>query len=414
METLGILFQAFSAFLALMAASILLWINKEHSHSKKLLIYVLSILALLNLNGVIFHKGWYLQVPWLHKIAIPFTLLIAPVSWLYTRSLLRSELKARKTDWFVLVPAILFALNLIPYYLMPMEEKRAYLAEYYQKSSLRTSEGEGLLPAYIFPYIRGIWSAIFIILNDRLIRNFRKSKPEKVVKDNKDLLNWLTLLNGLLTLLIATAIFVAIIAPFKKTGFNLLDISLGAIVFVICIQLFIRPRILYGLFQPSISIPGSVDFPLKEYQPIYENSDLPAAAPSISTEDNAITITQSSSLRYKSKLERFFIEQQPFLKTDYSLDQLVSDIQIPRYILSTFINREYGMGFREYINRYRVNYLLQNIDRPNWKNLTLEAIAEECGFKSRITFIKNFKQITGSTPSDYFKANSIKVNTVDL
>jgi hypothetical protein len=36
-----------------------------------------------------------MQVPWLHKTAIPFTLLIAPVTWLYTRSVLGVELNAR-------------------------------------------------------------------------------------------------------------------------------------------------------------------------------------------------------------------------------------------------------------------------------------------------------------------------------
>ena len=410
MELLGTLFQSISALLALLAASILLWINKDHSHSKKMLIWVLLILSLLNLNGVIYHNGWYMQVPWLHKIAIPFTLLIAPVTWLYTRSVLGVELNARKTDWLILVPAILFAINLVPYYLMPLEEKRAYLVEYYQKSSLRTSEGEGLLPPYIFPYIRGIWSIIFIFLNYRLIRNFRKHSAEKVVLDNKALLNWLTLLNGLLGLLITTAVFVAIIAPIKKTGFNLLDLSLGSIVFVICIQLFIRPGILYGLFQPIVSVPGSGELPVPEEKPIPIKRELSTEAIAIPSEDNAITISQSDALRYKTKLERFFMEHKPFLNTQYSLEQLVSDIHIPRYILSTFINREYGMGFREYINRHRVEYLLQNIDNPAWKNLTLEAIGEECGFNSRITFIKNFKQITGSTPSDYFKENSRKVN----
>jgi AraC-like DNA-binding protein len=408
MELLGTLFQTLSALLALLAASILLWVNKEPSHSKKMLIWVLLILSLLNLNGVIYHNGWYMQVPWLHKIAIPFTLLIAPVTWLYIRSVLGVELNARKTDWLILVPAILFAINLVPYYLMPLEEKRAYLAEYYQKSSLRTSEGEGLLPPYIFPFIRGIWSVIFIILNYRLIRNFRKRSAEKVVQDNKALLNWLTLLNGLLGLLIVAAVFVAIIAPIKKTGFNLLDLSLGTIVFIICIQLFIRPVILYGLFQPIVSIPGSGDLQLPGEKSTPVNRELSAGVMDISSADNALTISQSDALRYKTKLERFFMEQKPYLNTEYSLDQLVSDIHIPRYILSTFINREYGMGFREYINRHRVEYLLRNIDNPAWKNLTLEAIGEECGFKSRITFIKNFKQITGSTPSDFLRKPTVK------
>ena len=60
-------------------------------------------------------------------------------------------------------------------------------------------------------------------------------------------------------------------------------------------------------------------------------------------------------------------------------------------------------GFREFLNRYRVDYFKENLEKPGWKNLTLEAIAAECGFNSRITFISNFKKITGTTPSEYIK-----------
>jgi AraC-like DNA-binding protein len=61
------------------------------------------------------------------------------------------------------------------------------------------------------------------------------------------------------------------------------------------------------------------------------------------------------------------------------------------------------MGFREFLNRFRIEYLIQIKDRPEWRNFTLEAISSECGFNSRITFINNFKQITGKSPSEYFK-----------
>jgi len=76
---------------------------------------------------------------------------------------------------------------------------------------------------------------------------------------------------------------------------------------------------------------------------------------------------------------------------------------VPRYTLSAFINREYNMGFREYLNRYRIKYMLANINNPEWEHYTLEAIALECGFSSRSTFINNFKEIIGETPSSYFK-----------
>ena len=404
MELTGIFFQLVSCLLALLAVAILIWINKEKTHRKHLLVLLLLVLAILNANGVIFHLGWYMKFPWLHKIAIPFSLLIAPAAYLYIRTVLKGELAYKKYDWLLLLPALLFAINLWPYYSMPLAEKKAYLAEYYQKSSLRSSESEGFLPAYVFYFIRVGWSIFFIFLNDRLIRRFERNAPEKVLRDNDGLLKWLKQLNGLLAGLILAALFVAIIAPIKKTGFNLLDLSLGAVVLIICLQLFRRPRLLYGIFQPT------ADFQVPALSPLHPRENLvkgPAhsleAGTSSIQKTTLSSITDEDAIKYKQLVEHFFKNNQPFLNVDYSLEQLVIDINVQRYILSGFINREYGMGFREFLNRYRVEYFIKNYDKPGWKNYTLEAIAAECGFKSRITFSNNFKQFTGKSPSEYLK-----------
>lgn len=404
MESIGIFFQSISCLLALLAAAILIWINKDKSHSKHLLILLLLGLAILNANGVIFHLRWYLKYPWLHKIAIPFSLLIAPVSYLYIRTILHGELTYRKYDWLFLLPAILFAINLWPYYTMPIADKKAYLLEYYQKSSLRSSDSEGFLPAYIFQLIRAGWSVFFIMLNHHLIRRFKKQASEKVLSDNLGLIKWLQILNGLLTGLILAALFVAVIAPIKKTAFNLLDLSLGAFVLIICIQLFIRPKLLYGIFHPSTDLPIPVIAGSQTEETPGSKVENADSAGLVEVKNAPLlTITNEDAIRYKHLVEKFFLENQPYLNIDYSLEQLVKDINVPRYILSAVINREYGMGFREFLNRYRVEYLIKNKERPEWKNYTLEAIAAQCGFKSRVTFINNFKQITGKSPSEFFK-----------
>lgn len=93
METFGIILQAVAFLLALLAAVLLFWVNKEKNHSKHMLVLLLIVLSLLNLNGVLFHTGWYLDFPWFHKIALPFSLLPYPFAWLYIRSVLYVELK---------------------------------------------------------------------------------------------------------------------------------------------------------------------------------------------------------------------------------------------------------------------------------------------------------------------------------
>jgi AraC-like DNA-binding protein len=109
-------------------------------------------------------------------------------------------------------------------------------------------------------------------------------------------------------------------------------------------------------------------------------------------------ISESDLIQYKKRVELFFKERQPFLNPLYSLELLVIDTNIARNKLSAFINREYGMGFRNFLNGYRVNYFIEHIHNPHWKNLTLQAISAECGFTARSTFIKSFKRFTGQTP----------------
>ncbi|MFM2327153.1 MAG: hypothetical protein RIR31_1355 [Bacteroidota bacterium] len=64
------------------------------------------------------------------------------------------------------------------------------------------------------------------------------------------------------------------------------------------------------------------------------------------------------------------------------------------------------MGFRGFLNRHRVSYFKNNLNNAKWKRFTLEAIAGQCGFSSRFIFLKNFKEITGQTPSEFVKSNN--------
>lgn len=398
METVGIIFQLVAALLGILAAGILYWVNKDDGHANKVLILLLLTLALLNINGVLYYSRWLLYIPWWHKITQPFAMLVAPLAFIYTRSILRHQYRFFKKDILLLLPFVLVAINFLPYYSLPVQEKKNYLLEFYKNSELKSNESEGFLPAYLLAFFRVCWSFTFIFLNFILLRKFKKNASAKLLADNAGALQWLKQLNSMLMALTVIALVASVMAPLIKTNFNLISLALGTFVLIICLNLFTRPKILYGIYQPFIAVihkaANAVDIDTKN---ILEPDNLQATI-NIS---QSIDVTDTS--RYKKLVETHFNDKRPFLNATYSLEQLGADTGIPRTILSAFINKEYGMGFREFLNRHRVDYLIQNLHRQEWKQFTIEAIAIECGFGNRNTFFKNFKQITGQTPSDYLK-----------
>jgi AraC-like DNA-binding protein len=407
MVFINLAFHIVSLLLALLASSLLLWVNEDRRHSTRLLSFILILFALQNLVFILLFSGLMKYVPWLLRVPAPTTFLLGPLVYLYVRAVLRDEMKLSKWDWLLFIPAFLVLLNFLPYYLLTDREKIDYLNSNFYNKTQGQDPGMGWLPSTIYYIIRICWSGIFILLGFRLIYQFRKRNTGELVANNKVLLNWLTSFISLLATIWVVTILRLFIPTLKNSRFSVADIMLGATILFTCLQLFFRPQILYGVFQPlSKSSPGNEKntwqaLPLIQNIPGEESIKDITNKPAIT--NNELAAKLADQLKNKNLVESLFREKKPFLQPDYSLDQLVKDTQIPRYTLSAFINREYGMGFREFLNRHRVEYLQANLDNLKWERYTLEAIAMECGFASRITFSKNFKWITGKTPSEYVR-----------
>ena len=83
---------------------------------------------------------------------------------------------------------------------------------------------------------------------------------------------------------------------------------------------------------------------------------------------------------------------------DCSLRALAMHTAYHYVYLSRYFKRCTGFSFTDYVNRYRVDeasYMLKNSDK------SVLQIALDCGFESLRSFNRNFKAITGKTPSAY-------------
>jgi hypothetical protein len=137
------------------------------------------------------------------------------------------------------------------------------------------------------------------------------------------------ILNGLLAGLVLAALFMAIIAPVKKIGFNLLDLSLGLFVMMICLQLFFRPKLLYGIFLPSFELPDKVSLPSLSGEDsliVTESTGIEEAF--LVKHVPQFIITPEDAQRYKQMLEGFFAEKKPFLQVNPLLNTLMTSTRV--------------------------------------------------------------------------------------
>lgn len=93
-----------------------------------------------------------------------------------------------------------------------------------------------------------------------------------------------------------------------------------------------------------------------------------------------------------------------FLKQECNSYNVAKKINTNTSYLSKVINSHYGKNFNTYINDLRINYAIVRIKNDVFfRSFSIQAIAEEVGYKSADSFSKYFKKDTGLNPSFYIK-----------
>lgn len=88
----------------------------------------------------------------------------------------------------------------------------------------------------------------------------------------------------------------------------------------------------------------------------------------------------------------------------FSLSQLAKIVNSNTKYVSWVINDTYDKNFRTFLNEYRIREACKRLLNTDvYGNLTIQAIAEDVGYKSITNFVVSFKKNVGITPSLYQK-----------
>lgn len=371
--------------LSTMAAVVLFFGHRAPRLESRTLAFFLLIHSWTLLNSIMISSGFLMWAPQWYRGGSPVHYLIPVSAWLYVRVSLGQELRLRRWDWLMFVPAVLHLLEMLPFYLMPYSEKAALVSDNYAHhpdNFLRFTEG--ILPAYIHSFIKEAMFLASAALQWTYYLQWRRQSHPSNSSDSSGFSRWM-----LVFISANIAFYLSIFLPFLGfmpdhwAGLSIINIILSFFLIIVSAVLFFSPQVLYGVENLPV-FPGEQAG--EEQSADRKTFELPAEL-----RDN-----------FKMRIEELMQREQPFLQRGYTIRQLSEQINVPQHHLSAVFRQEYGVNFNEFINRHRVAHVLQMLERLDQRQTyTLESIAADSGFNARNTFFLAFKKATGFSPKEY-------------
>jgi AraC-like DNA-binding protein len=171
---------------------------------------------------------------------------------------------------------------------------------------------------------------------------------------------------------------------------------------LILFKILVSPEILYGYNAL--------------YKKIDENRNRNLTLASIWNTTPKIDINNLQHLQLKEKIdlniltyiedvEKISIKDKIFRNPDIKISDVANKLNIPKSHISYLFKYHSNISFSEYKKTIRIQDAIKLIDEDYLKENTLESLSKKIGFTSYNPFFTSFKEFTGTSPIEYYKAD---------
>jgi AraC-like DNA-binding protein len=396
-------------FCGLLVIMVLWKFSGRSSSNNKMLALSLFFICYSLLINLFIYTGYIVEIPHFSRTAMIAGNLVMPFLYLYVRNSFYPGKLWREKDWWLLLPAIFYIIDLFPYFLLSGEEKVKMILVIFGNNQARWRIEEGWIsPFWLnFVLLYSMAVSLWVVILKMVLQN-QRMEGQRISKTNKPLFNMIIMLTASYFILS----FPGLVGSLLDVGwFNVyfLTFSLSITLLGVSIFLVLSPQVLYGfVYQPATLVIEAQ--PQKEKAP---GIDLVKTSQNIgkfdSNDDPPIQdFIDDDNLQLEpilSKIDQFMNEKKPFLKQGLSIHDLSLELEVPVYTLSRIINSGKGMNYSKWLNKYRIAYFIDLYQSVDNQQFTLESLAQKAGFISRVTFIKTFKKEMNVTPTQYIKTH---------
>lgn len=387
-----------------LALSLLLLINNYKKNKNA--IYVGLFLIIVSLYGITHYFVLFGQSPfWLalfYNHFTPLYLLLGPLLYFYIRGTLSDSSKLYKRDYLHFIPAVIQMIGIFPYLLTPFEIKLQNAERiinnidsllYLNLNLFYNADVSFLIRVGLF-LIYIIYCGYLLISYAPIIRK-ENTIPNKQYKVSLKWLSLLVVCSFIITLYLLIITILSFYSSPKEAFSNSYALHLisGITYFILSLSLLLFPYILYGM-------PRKMEVNEKKIKKEKNTSTANVIKEIIPKDDPLFELSE--------KIRNYLYTDKPYLNMEFSISSIAITLQVPQNHVSYCINILMKTSFYKLRSELRVEHAINLLQSDAKDRLTIEAIGEQSGFKTRSNFYMAFKEVTGLTPTEYIasKPNS--------
>ncbi len=334
--------------------------------------------------------GRIVEFPHLFYIGSPLHFLGPPVGFLFVYYMLYPRTPFIRWHAIFFLPFLLHLVELIPFYFAPVEVKMAEIQLVLKYKSLVNYPGNiSFFSIKFLSFLKVVSGLGYAIASMVLVLIFINKSTKDFYQRNRFIMNWLLAHSSLtlLTLVFVIAYLVGWIG-FNNLRFSYADLLMHLAAFVNLGVVLYRTALLDGVTFKALVLR------LNESERVPE------------PDEQAEKLQKYE--KYAACLEAYFADEKPFLDLDLNLEKTAKKLQISTKSLSRTTSYIYQLGYPDFVNSWRINYILeQRKYDQKWQVYSQDMLAELSGFGSRQGLHNAVQRLHGTTPALFFASKEM-------
>jgi AraC-like DNA-binding protein len=323
--------------------------------------------------------------------------LMAPFFYIGVKGMITNQDGITRKEILHFLPAVLHALELIPLYSKSASEKRVvieYIMKYEEELMISV---HGLIPMIWIDIFRFLLMGFYFFKSWMMIH---KAGLIQQYLTSDRIYSWFKaslVYFGIFQLVFFITYFFNIQYYFSGIFFpivrNLSTLILSITIFIYVIEVLRKTKLTLGFQEFDEREVGT--------RPIKKGLSL---KPTLDRGDQLSKVLEKTSSdldELKGILAHLFEQEFIFKEKDLTVADLAKRLKISVRHLPEILHQVYGKNFKDLVNHYRNQLAKEKIEKGYLEAFTLESLADEVGYNSRITFFNAFKKEFKVSPSEF-------------